>query len=287
MSNVEQNKTIYYMTDYIVAIPTYNRSETLVQKTLTTLKKGGVRPSKVFIFLANNEEKDNYEKVVPKELYHKMVVGKKGISEQRRFISKFFKEGQRIVSIDDDVEGVFKLKNAKTLMRITNLDKFYKDSFQRLSDENLFIWGIYPVNNAFFMKDNISTSLKFIIGTMYGFVNRHSPDLIISDEIEEKEDFELSILYFLKDGGVIRYNNVTIKTKFHSDGGLGKTPGRLAANKRSAHFLKKKYPDLISIFVRDNGMTEVRLKKVERGQPMTKSMKNSKSKANKTKKNRK
>ena len=71
-----------------------------------------------------------------------------------------------------------------------------------------------------------------------------------------------SILYYLMDGGVIRYNNVTIKTKFHAEGGLGKTDGRFEANKHAAEYLVKKYPELVSIFHRKNGMTEVKLKRM-------------------------
>jgi len=66
-------------------------------------------------------------------------------------------------------------------------------------------------------------------------------------------------LYYLKDGGVVRYNNITIKTKFHAEGGLGKTEGRFEANKEAAAYLEKTYPDLVSIFKRKNGMSEVRL----------------------------
>ena len=114
------------------------------------------------------------------------------------------------------------------------------------------------------MKDKVTTDLKFIIGTMYGFINRHDSSLQPSSDIKEKEDYETSILYYLKDGGVVRYNNVTIKTKFHAEGGLGKTEGRFADNKKAAEYLAKKYPDLVSVFHRGNGMSEVRLR---RGKP--------------------
>jgi len=115
------------------------------------------------------------------------------------------------------------------------------------------------VRNPFFMKDKVTTDLKFIIGTMYGFINRHDSSLQPNSSIKEKEDYETSILYYLKDGGVVRYNNVTIKTKFHAEGGLGKTEGRFQANKEAAAYLEKTYPDLVSVFHRKNGMPEVRL----------------------------
>jgi hypothetical protein len=252
------------MTSYVVAIPSYKRADVVATKTLKTLSDGGVSPKNIYIFVANEAERKDYEAKVPKELYGKIVVGKIGINAQRRFIVSYFPENQQIVSIDDDVEGLFKLKTAEKLEQIKNVDKFYKDAFATLKKEKLFIWGIYPVRNPFFMKDTVTTSLKFIIGTMYGFINRKVKELEPSKQTIEKEDYELSILYYKKDGGVLRYNNVTIKTKFHAKGGLGEESGRFEANKQSAEFLKSKYPDMITIFNRKNGMTEVRLARMQR-----------------------
>ena len=99
--------------------------------------------------MANQDEYNKYSESIPKELYGKMIIGELGISNQRRFIVKFFKEGQQIVSLDDDVEGVYKRISEKKLQQIRNLDKFFKDSFERIQQENLYIWGVYPVCNPF------------------------------------------------------------------------------------------------------------------------------------------
>ena len=115
------------------------------------------------------------------------------------------------MSIDDDVEGVYQLIGDK-LVAIVDLDLFFKEAFEFLKKENLFIWGVHPVKNAFFMKPTKTTNLKFIIGTLYGFIVRHTKEL--EPVCEEKEDYEQSILYYLKDGGVMRHNDITIKTKF-------------------------------------------------------------------------
>jgi len=268
---------------YVVAIPSYKRQDVLVAKSLKTLIDGGVDPKKIHIFVANKEEHDIYQKAIPKNMYGKLVVGIKGITEQRKFILKYFPEGKEIVSIDDDVEGLYKSKGTTKLVQVKNVDGFFKDAFKKLHDDKLFIWGIYPVRNPFFMKDSVTTDLKFIIGTMYGFINRHDSSLQPSSSIKEKEDYEQSILYFLKDGGVVRYNNVTIKTKFHAEGGLGKTEGRFADNKFAAEYLQKKYPEFVSIFHRGNGMTEIRLRRVKSEKPKTMKKVNKKNKTVKKK----
>ena len=244
---------------YVVAIPSYNRPNEIVEKTLKTLKDGGINKNSIYIFVANKNECKKYEEIVPKDLYGRIVVGKLGISNQRIFIKNYFKENQHVVSIDDDVEALYKMTNSEPakLMKITNVDKFFKDAFDKLKKEKLFIWGIYPVRNPFFMQNKVTTGLKFIIGALYGFIVRKTTDLEPSVNAEGKEDYEQSILYYKKDGGVLRYNNVTIKTKFLAKGGLG--DDRFAMNKKAAEYLKKTYPELVTIFNRKNGMTEIKL----------------------------
>jgi hypothetical protein len=83
-----------------------------------------------------------------------------------------------------------------------------------------------------------------------------------STKAESKEDYETSILYYLKDGGVLRFNHVTFKTKFNAEGGLG--TDRFEKNKNAALYLKEKYPDIVNIFNRANGTYEVKFKQMGR-----------------------
>jgi hypothetical protein len=250
------------MTNYVVAIPSYNRVNEIIHKTLKTLLQGKVNNDDIYIFVANKEQEKLYCDEVPKNMYGKIIVGKKGITNQRNFISDYFKEGQYIVSIDDDVEAIVKFKSETETTKITNIHKFFEDSYSLLKKDNLYLWGIYPVNNPFFMKKGTTTGLKFIIGVLHGYINRHLKQLKPSIHSESKEDYETSILYYKLDGGVLRYNNITTKTKFNAPGGLG--TDRFEKNKNAAEYLKNKYPDIITIFHRKNGMTEVRLSKLPR-----------------------
>ena len=40
--------------DFIVAIPSYQRANELNEKTLITLKNGGIQPEQIFIFVADD-----------------------------------------------------------------------------------------------------------------------------------------------------------------------------------------------------------------------------------------
>jgi hypothetical protein len=242
---------------YKVAIPSYKRQDILVKKSLPTLISGKVDKKKIYIFVANKSEEKIYRDVIPKDI--KIVVGKKGIANQRKFIKNYFKQGECIVSIDDDIQGLYQYKSDK-LVHKKNIDAFFKQAFKKLKKEKLYIWGIYPVSNPFFMKGAkpITTELKFIIGCLYGFIVRNDKKLEPSSKAEGKEDYHQSILYYLKDGGVVRYNHMTVKTKFNAPGGLGTK--RFVMNKKAATFLHKKYPEIVTVWNRPNGMTEIRIK---------------------------
>lgn len=253
----------YYiqMSNYVVAIPTYNRTSEVSTKTLKTLKDGGVPKNRIYLFVANKQQHDLYLREVPNDLYGEIVIGKKGIANQRRVISTHFPEGQYVVSMDDDVEE-FNILRGEKLAKMRNVDKFFNDAHKVLVKEGLYIWGIYPVRHPLFMYKNTTTDLRFLIGVTFGFITRHDPKLKISVKAETKEDYEQTILYFLKDGGVVRFNSITTKTKFNAPGGLG--TDRYARNLAAAKYLTAKYPDIVSRNDRKDGTPEVRLAKIPR-----------------------
>ena len=246
---------------YVVAIPTYKRVNEIINKTLKTLKDGNVKPNKIYLFVANKEQYELYNSNVPKELYNKIVIGKKGIANQRNIISNYFDEGQYVISMDDDVEE-FQILQKDKLIKLININSFFEKAYELLKKENLFIWGVYPVRNAFFMYDNITTDLRFIIGVSYGFITRHNKKLKPSIRSESKEDYEQTILYYKMDGGVMRFNNITAKTKFNAPGGLG--TDRFERNKNAAEYLTEKYPDMVVRNDRKDGTPEVKLIKKPR-----------------------
>ena len=176
---------------------------------MPTLKKGKVDKKRIYVFVANKTEEKLYREKLDPNTYHKLVVGKKGIGNQRVFISKYFPENKKIVSMDDDVQNMIQLKRDNNLKKISNLDTLFKRAFKTLDKHNLYLWGVYPVKNNMFMSHKTTTDLRFIIGVVHGYINRHSRDLYPSKKILCKEDIETSILFYLKDGGVLRFNDIT------------------------------------------------------------------------------
>jgi len=247
------------MVNYVVAIPTYNRYDVLEHKTLKTLMEGGVSKNRIYLFVANQEQYRLYEEAIPKSMYKAIVIGKKGITNQRIFIANYFDEGQYVISMDDDVNE-FQMLRGDKLVKLGNVAGFFENAYKLLKNNKLYIWGIYPVRNPFFMYNEITMDLRFLIGVTFGFITRHDRRLRPSINAETKEDYEQTILYYKMDGGVLRFNNITVKTKFNAPGGLG--TDRYDRNKSAAEYLFKTYPDIITVFQRENGTHEVKLKKL-------------------------
>lgn len=277
------------MTDYIVAIPSYKRAEICRDKTLAMLKHNKIPASKIYVYVANQEEYDTYIKILDKACYHKLIVGIKGLVPQRQFIMSQWPEGKHIVFFDDDVAKID--LTLSPMFRGKSLEHFFKTAFAECKSHKSFIWGVYPVFNPFFRKgrDEISTCLNYIVGAFYGIINRPKLDAIrltITKENGQKEDVERTLKYFINDGIVIRFNRIGFITKYYGkSGGLGTFDDRLKPMLEASKKLLAKYGEYGSISTKTTGMTEFKLKKIpaRNGEPGT--VKNT-TKKNKTTKNK-
>jgi hypothetical protein len=282
---------------YVIAIPSYQRYSILEQKTLNMLNKYHIPKKKIYVFVADLDEKKLYQDALNSELYGHLIVGKKGLKNQRNFITNYFPEGQEILQLDDDISELKILANKITnnsdfskfqqtqrkktkkkhikprqkytqsyrkqnfLKPLTDLDKFVTKAFQTLRDKHLYLWGIYPINNPYFMTQHITTDLRLIVGPVWGKINRYDEDLVLT--LDEKEDVERTLQHYLKDNGVLRFNNLSAVTTYY------KTPGGMQAHQRdrkkdaleSALYLHKKYPELTKLYLeKKSGYAEVKLK---------------------------
>ena len=269
---------------YKVVIPSYKRSDIIEKKTLNALKKGNVKSENIYIFVANEKERKIYEESVNKKLYREIIVGKKGIGNQRKFISNYFNEGEYIVSLDDDIEYLTKRVDNSTLKKEVNLDKFFKNAFKLLKENDLYLWGIYPVTNPLFMRNGpeVSKDLRFIIGVMHGYIVRKDKDLKVNNSTSTKEDYEQTILYYLKDGGVLRFNRYAPKTKYYANGGLGLAKERINLNNKAVDYLQKHYSNFVTMVKDRNGLKQIKL--IDKNKKKT-LKKVEKSEKNKTRKN--
>lgn len=237
--------------DYIIVIPTYKRHLLISSEkgTLYFFKQNKIPKENIILFVANEEEKELYKKHVPKKFYSgNIIIGEKGILNQRHFIMKSFPEGQYIISIDDDIQDVL-IRTSSNPPKLRSIQKnelkyLIENSYLLLKESKSNIWGINMVSNPFFMRERISTSLGVIPAGFYGFINHRNRKNKIKND--SREDVERSILFFDKDNIIIRYLNITLKTLTRkTEGGIQALMSyqkRLQMEDLFTQELKEKYP---------------------------------------------
>ena len=159
--------------DYVVAIPSYKRHETLKKKTLKVLKEYKIPNNIIYVFVADEPEHELYNKTLDKDSYNKLIIGKPGIKEIRNFMANYFDEGQKIVYMDDDIGKIWKCvndiqpydKTNNKVFKHPNLKGFFTNAFKLSEKSGYHNWSVYPRDNPYFMKPKelnnyISTDLK-------------------------------------------------------------------------------------------------------------------------------
>lgn len=248
--------------DIVYVIPSYQRKDVLIKKSLSVLYDYHIDKEDIYIFVADEEQLEEYSDVVA--MGYNVIVAKKGLTNARNFIIDYFKEGQKIVALDDDIIAIEKMISKTKLKPIDNLKQFINNGFKELEKQGLQLGGVYASRNPYFMKNNISTDLKYIVGAFYFFINDKSQK--INPIFDLCEDYARTIKSFIKYGGVLRYNYITIKTSYYtSEGGLadyrkgvikGKTPEEI-----SKTALYNKYPNYIRPIIK-KGQFDIALKKI-------------------------
>lgn len=243
--------------NYVIAIPSYRREETLKEKTLAYLKRSNVPESKIYIFVANDQEMATYREAVGGG--YNYVLGQETLRAQRNFIQNYFKEGDFVISMDDDLEGLYKLSGGG-IEEENDIDKIAKIGYENMIKSGAKIFGVYPVANHFFMKSRVTNDLKYIVGCFWGAIIDHSENLSV--ELEDKEDFERSIRYFKEHGSVIRLDGYCVKTNYYKEkGGMQETRTKDRVESSARHLVDK-YPEFCRINTRKKNkeFVEIELK---------------------------
>ena len=237
--------------EYVLAIPSLSRPCALKKKTLQLLDTYNIPKNSIYVFVVENE----YEiyKTVIGEGYN-LVCGVHGIAAQRNFISNYFEFDTYILSMDDDIENVMFLDDDIDLTSVNNLKLIINFMINTMDSAEVNLCGVYPIANAFYMRDNVTTDLRFCIGGLFLYRNKR---LMVDTASESKEDYALTIKYFIHDDAVLRFNNLCFKSKKHACGGLGKD--RDALNAYAASYLVNTY-NSVCVYRKDS-VTEVRLKR--------------------------
>ena len=235
--------------DFEIAIPSYKRSEVLRDKTLKFLSAEEIPRDRVTIFVADQEELEVYQRDISG---YKFVVGKKGLSNQRLFIRNYYQEGAKIVTVDDDIRAIKKKTDLSFVEICTRL-------FAHCEAEKITTFGFYPTNNLFFCKDRLVLGSFYIIGAVYGFINKK--DIQEWLDRDEKEDVWYSLRRIELDGAVLRYEGLCLDTTYYAKGGMAESR-TIESEKEGAKKVCSLYPNATKFCQKKNGHYEAKIKRV-------------------------
>jgi len=226
-----------------VAIPSYKRAGTIAKKTLNFLKVQGYPADRIHIFVADEEEFKDYKRLVSEDLYGEIIVGVKGLAEQRNFITSFYREDEILIQMDDDV-----LTIKCHLPFLTLVDMATSSLYGRTAG----LWGVLPNDDGRRFKDATTSHLTHILGSFFVVRNHRSIQITHT----EKEDMERSILYFKRYGSVLRYQNAGVATTYRKGVGGLQTDDRLDRIKSGIQNLTTLYPEYCTL-VNKKGLQDI------------------------------
>jgi len=229
--------------NFRIAIPTIARAKTIKEKTINYLQQTDIDFKKVDLFLSDGNELSAYKDSLKDYPINYIVTEQKHVNTQRNFIINYYKEGDLILGIDDDIQTIqTKVNNKKTTM-LTGLVDFVDNAFSLSLKHGYDMWGVNAVLNPFFMTENVTFNLKYIVACFYGWKNTYQEKAYVSTNPEYgKEDYERSIKYYIADGGVTRFNYVAPKTKYYSEDGGIQTYRTVAYEEKAVEYMLKTYP---------------------------------------------
>jgi len=232
--------------NFEIAIPSYRRAKKLRDQTLAFLSElTNINTDKITVFVADYEEKKEYEEVLRPGSYGKIVVGLHTLSAQRNFISSYYPEDTQILQCDDDIKRI-KLLQPRPLIPVIN----QLFDYGRALGVNL--WSIYPVNNLFFCKERVIVGKIFCVGVFFGIINKK--DLFLPP-VCTVEDKWRTLFRYKKDGNTMRYEGACPDTVYNAKGGL--FDHRLLHRTQEVRSVINDYPDLCHLKTRKNGVAEV------------------------------
>lgn len=251
---------------YQIAIPTYERwkpvkdmtnkvrfrrcnTPFILMHTLGFLSRQKIPRANVTLFVASQQEAQSYRVALKGSDWEnvKIVLSVLGNKNSRNFIYKYYKEGDYVVSIDDDVERIsWKYREGIThhvlgALPPGSFEKIIFDAYKRMKEKKAFLWGVNTSQNPRHMRSyGVSSKNGLVNGYLNGFICRPKcREELLRQFADATEDSEFAVRHYAKDGAVLRYRMYAgITSPYLNRGGLQtkfeKKGERITAEQRSA-----------------------------------------------------
>jgi hypothetical protein len=239
----------------VLAIPSTGRADRIEGMTLTALQEAGCPLDNVEVWVKPNEE--GAYRHLPVRVRPDAPPG--GLREARNAIATAYPTGTRLLQMDDDIQrfvahddaGPPDLAGALTYAWIT------------AKRHRIGLFGIYPVPNPYFMKRRTRVGLNYIEGAVFGFtVTGHPAEQVTLDD---KEDFERSLRFYLRDRATLRMEWLSFRSNFYTEPGGMQDYRTDDTIREGAEALRARYPDLTRPITRSKsrGQWEVKLRNIK------------------------
>lgn len=254
--------------DYRVAIPSYRRSALVCEKTLGLLESElPDLGDRVTVFVADDEEYATYRGALDRRGFQHVavVVGRKGLKPQRKFIHSFYPRGTPLVMMDDDVESFLAPAGKRLVPVVGSFSRLVFHGFDVAAQAGARHWGVAAAANAMFLSPTTTVGLRYIIGAAFG-TYAGSNAYSLPGNKSSGEDFEMTLTSFATYNAVVRLDGVTIKTRYFHPGGieeeLGGKEARQSDHDRQLKVIASAWPQLATPYTKSGGVTNLRLKRI-------------------------
>ena len=266
--------------EFVVAIATYAREETIGPAVLETLKRAKVDDDQIKVFVPNEEQLLDYRRKLGNR--YELIVSCPGQFAARQFyhrwISEKYGQGFKTIQMDDDIYGFWEL--IETPERKAGWDKrLYEGSLEDLAKQGYGLaeelgtglWGMGITQNYFFMQNKAMAGNMLIAGGFQGVFA--GDDIFIGKQRtyaeSAHEDVETCCLAFIKYGKLVKLPYFSIITKDIEPGGIrkevtdkghAKSEAEAAKAREMTDFaarkmLSERYPELVSLAWAEEGTT--------------------------------
>lgn len=254
-----------------IAIPSHNRAGLIGNLTLAYLKRCGIEQGQIDIFVSSTDQvvEYGYAGVLANAI---IPARTDNVRDKFNFIHNYYPAGTEVIVIEDDIDSIQRLAGYNKLEEINNLTVHAAIAFDLCAKNNTKLWGISSNNNPFFLKEQAGFCFKMVVANMYGFIAEQPPILVTQ---HTKTDYERTILYTLKYGGVVRLDYLCPMTRnYKNPGGMQDLSDAKRADMevQASNYLAQTYPTLCKLNTgKSSKFAEVSLvtKKVKPNNPNT------------------
>lgn len=228
------------MADFVVAVRTYKRYTGFISKTYQMLKENNLL-DRLYIFVANEEEKQLYLEALADKEYKELIVGVPGCAEVANFIVNYFPVGKPIVFLDDDLIRFFDFDSKGVANRkSTNLKDYLLDGFKTLEETGTNGFSFSYISNKLWLKGK--PFKEFRPWQMSGscFCCFNDPEMLtVANKSSHCEDSVRTVQVLEKYGGVLLYWWAGFETYYCRDpGGIQATGDRDDTKATTEHFFQ-------------------------------------------------